>query len=230
MGIGGEGISDEESFKALRSEILAHYQAMSNFQLAAVTSTGVILGLHYAKAATDPLLLLVPLVIVIPFAFDFASRCQDICRIGTYIQVFLEEQRPGWETRMDQLMEEKRESKFPPTLNRLFYTATFPLIGVTSIGMSFCHLSSANIGERWIMLLVSIIGFILIIIATRHILFAFHPDRRKWHIEQWEIIRSSYKSSPKEKAETQAVESSPELVTEKASPSLDRSMSATSTQ
>ncbi len=92
-----------EEFKALREEQLHNFRSVNQLHALQITASGAILGVAFAKVSTTPELLLLPILFSIPITYRLLNYALAIIRIGTYIEVFIEQQMVGlgWERRVD---------------------------------------------------------------------------------------------------------------------------------
>lgn len=89
---------DCEEYRALRQEILNAIGYIKNYDMLLYTVTGVILT--FAFKQDEPLIFLIPIVVIIPTYLLSMSQIKSILRIGAYISVFYEDENPGWEKRL----------------------------------------------------------------------------------------------------------------------------------
>lgn len=83
---------------ALRNEIISS----SNYQKGYISLLYTVVAAIFAFAFTqeEPLIFLVPIVVIIPIYLLNMRECIGMLKLGCYLQVFYEEDNPGWETRL----------------------------------------------------------------------------------------------------------------------------------
>ena len=172
---------EREEYQALRAETVTHMEICSQYYLMTIMATGAILGVAFALEQPSSWLVLAPLVVILPNAFNYASRSESITRIGTYIQVFHERANggSGWETRLYRIASKLGPWAFYATLNRFLYTLVFAGLGLLCIALFLCQP-----GVSWSLRLG--VGIALVIplgIAEYRLLVV--PSRRQRYLDLW---------------------------------------------
>jgi hypothetical protein len=85
-------------YDALRAEMLSNAQIVA--QVFTVTITGVAALIGFGVQTSNVYLFLVPPLFLLPSLLFIASQLEALLRIAAYIQVFIEQDKPGmhWET------------------------------------------------------------------------------------------------------------------------------------
>ena len=175
---------EREEYQALRAAILVHFQILSQYNLTTIIATGAILGAAFASKQPTPWLVLAPVVIIVPNAFNIASRSEAVMRIGTYIQIFHEQApgRSGWETRLYQIASQLGPWGFRATLNRFLYTLVLGGLGLLCVALFLFQP-----GVSWP--LKSGIGAVtVILLAIAEYRWLLVPSRRQKYLDLWKGV------------------------------------------
>ena len=168
-----------EEYRALREEMSTGFQILSQYQLTTIIATGAILSVALSSTKSSPWLVLAPLTVIVPLAFNYASRSEAFIRIGTYIQVFHEGSGSGWETRLYQIAPQLGRWGFATKLNRFLYTFTFPGLGLLCVVL-FAFQPSVP----WPLRLGVGLAMIVVLVTAEHRLLTA-PSRRATYLQLW---------------------------------------------
>lgn len=104
-------------YELLRQEILEDYKAITQYNLALFSIVSATLA--FVLGREEYYLCLVPYLAIVPLFLLCEVTRKNICRIASYMAVFLEGEAYNWENR-HQKLEFKKSKK--ETGNRYFYT------------------------------------------------------------------------------------------------------------
>src|SRR5690242_7834321 len=105
-------ISDE--YQTLRNELLREYEREGNITTLAFTATAAIVGWGFTSQGADPIVYLLPLLLLALLLFHLINTLSTILRISVYIRVFIESnKRTGqyWETAISALRHKLRQER-----------------------------------------------------------------------------------------------------------------------
>jgi hypothetical protein len=119
-----------EEYKTLRNEILRNFEASERNLLACITANGA--ALAYGIKESQPLVLLLAILIPIYFWIQQTLYRKNIAKIASYIAIFLEghEHKLMWETRVH-VMDSKEGSDFTYILRAMLQP--YPILLMVSI-------------------------------------------------------------------------------------------------
>lgn len=182
---------NDAEFKALRDEIIEHLRISHQYLAGTITVTAALFAL-YAKdigggqAFSSPYILLLPLVFILPNAFDYASRSEGIVRIASYIEVFGGESF-RWECHLHCLEESWKEGiTFYGQAARLMYT--IPRVGLGILCVVLFLLASPESMSIYVKMVISVSCGIVLVFAQVRILRTW--KLRAKYISHWKAIKS----------------------------------------
>ena len=87
-----------QEYGYLKQEILDSIGYTKQYRSILYTVIAAILA--FAFTQNEPIIFLIPIVVIIPTYILQANQTRSTLRIGAYIMVFMEKDKPGWETRL----------------------------------------------------------------------------------------------------------------------------------
>jgi hypothetical protein len=97
-----------EEYKSLRDSIHVHMKLIPQVFILMVTVTCVILG--YGISSKNPIVFLIPMLIIIPCGYFILSQMNEIMRKGAYLMKSYDESFKGWEYTLFKIREEGKKS------------------------------------------------------------------------------------------------------------------------
>jgi hypothetical protein len=176
---------DNEEYRALRQEIITHFQISNNFYLSSIVTTGAVYGVAFNQDISfSSYIFLIPLIILIPTMFNLSFRSESAIRIGTYIQVFQDEKEKlgGWETRLYKLTHIIKNPYWYSKLGRTLYSSSPFFLSIISLTIFYLRLIGVSWYDYLIMLFLgtlSIISFFKMISVG---------ERREVYLQHWRDI------------------------------------------
>ncbi|MFZ5449359.1 MAG: hypothetical protein ACOZFS_12045 [Thermodesulfobacteriota bacterium] len=169
-----------EEYKTLRSEILRNFEASERNLLACITANGV--ALAYGIKESQPLVIVLAILIPIYFWIQQTFYRKNIAKIGSYIATFLEghEKNLMWETRIHLMDSKEKGVGFAYVLRALFHP--YPILLIVSIIILIWTL---KLPYR---LLISFIITLLIWLIALKTYRPYAKIRAPW-IDGWENIK-----------------------------------------
>lgn len=98
-----------KEYEMLRQELLQNYGDIKNYNSVMYTATAAILA--FAWEMGEYILCMLPLVVIVPLYLLCESKRNTICRLATYMYVFLEGDEFRWERRHYEFDNNEREHK-----------------------------------------------------------------------------------------------------------------------
>lgn len=167
-------------YEMLKQEILNADGYIKSYDTLLYTITGVILT--FAFTQMEPLIFLLPIVVIVPTFLLRMAQTESIMRIGSYILIFIEGEKSGWETRLA-----KFDAKFPPrnpNVSPHIFLSVCCLV-LFLLRMDYTNLYSWGFAIRmFVALIFAIICFGIIFLRR-----VDYKNSKQVYIEQWEEIR-----------------------------------------
>lgn len=193
-------IDKQTEYATLRQEILDSITARDNYIMAMYTITTAVLCVAFELQ--NPILFLIPYIILFAFQNSISSKNENMIVLATYIAVYLEEGN-GWESRnidLKNIMHEGVPFKRP----RSIWSRLVGRIGSVQLGL-LCSISCIayavsailtatqmnEVIEPGISIALSIILYILIRVQTKDVLKL--GKRRKAYIENLQKAKAQNK-------------------------------------
>jgi len=171
---------ENQEYRALRDEMHTHFQIASQHYLTTILATGAILSVALSSENSSPWLVLAPLIVIVPLAFNYAGRSEAITKIDTYIQVFHEGSgSSGWERRLTQITPKLGRWGFAARLNRFVYTFTFP-----GLGLLCAVLFASQPSVPWPLRLAIGLATLVVFGSVEYRLVTV-PSRRSLYLQLW---------------------------------------------
>ena len=170
-----------QEYGYLKQEILDSIGYTKQYRSILYTVTAAILT--FAFTQNEPIIFLLPIVVIIP---TYILQARSTLRIGAYIMVFMEKDEPGWETRLAEY-----DAKFSPENPNIS-----PHIFITVCCFCLCifELDYNNFVSRGtiIRLIVAILYLIIctVILGTKKVDYG---KEKKKYIDQWMEIKEEEK-------------------------------------
>jgi hypothetical protein len=174
----------ELEYKSLREEIILSMKTVKNYNNLLYTVVGALLA--YAFDSKNPILFLLPFVVIIPLYFLIKREMLQTLRIGSYIYVFIEKNYTeiNWETRLikyDKLLSSYNKHRKIPNDAYIF-------VSFTCILLSIIYTSKNDIYELTICtILQTILG--LLSIYCFIIRRVDYTKEKNQYIKEWKIIK-----------------------------------------
>ncbi len=155
-----------DEYKALRDDLLYVLKSRDQFLLFTLVVTAAIWGWAATQNFTgntnseSSFLFLLPLAVIIPNMFYYAAQVRTGQKIGSYLHVFHEIKKPGWERRSGDFNKLPNDFKSPHNS----YTLSFPLLGSICI-ILFIVKGDCILTPEFIMGAIAIFGLCALILA-----------------------------------------------------------------
>jgi hypothetical protein len=173
-----------EEYKTLRSEILRNFEASERNLLACITANGV--ALAYGIKESQPLVLVLAILIPIYFWIQNTLYRKNIAKIASYIATFLENQNAHlmWETRVHLFERIKEKNPFMYILRALLHP--YPILLIVSLLILIFTLKLPY---------APLLSVIVILLIWPIALIAYRPYKklRPSLLETWELVKSQEK-------------------------------------
>lgn len=193
-------IDKQTEYSTLRQEILDSITSRDNYIMAMYTITVAIMCVAFELQ--NPILFLIPYIVLFAFQNSIASKNENMIVLATYISVYLEEGQ-GWESRnidLKNIMHEGVPFKRP----RSIWSRLIGRISSVQLGL-LCSISCSVYAvinilaatqmneaiESWICVVLSLILYVLIRIQTKDVLKL--GERRKAYIENLQKVKAQDK-------------------------------------
>lgn len=177
-----------QGYGYLKQEILDSIGYTKQYRSILYTVTAAILT--FAFTQNEPIIFLLPIVVIIPTYILQANQTRSTLRIGAYIMIFMEKDEPGWETRLAEY-----DAKFSPENPNIS-----PHIFITACCFCLCifELDYSNFVSRGtiVRLIVAILYLIIctVILGTKKVDYG---KEKKKYIDQWTEIKAEEKRKRK---------------------------------
>lgn len=177
-----------QEYGYLKQEILDSIGYTKQYRSILYTVTAAILT--FAFTQKEPIIFLLPIVVIIPTYLLQAGQTSSTLRIGAYIMVFIETDEPGWETRLAKY-DEKFSPENPSVSPHIF-------ISVCCFCLCIFNLDYSNFlsKETIIRLIVAIIYLIVCVIILSVKKVDYGKEKKKY-IDEWKEIKGEEKNKRK---------------------------------
>jgi len=150
-----------EEYNALRNELLNYLNALHRTMLFSIISTSSILAILFGlddgrKLSENPHLFLLPLIVIIPSCFRFSCSRAAVLKISTYIEVFWEKDKRGWESRARGFKKNNKLNNINWFIMQFIYTSVSPALGFLCCFLYKNFSKAFSVGD-WLLLVVSIV-------------------------------------------------------------------------
>lgn len=175
-----------EEYKLLKQEIINNNNIMRNFQIALYSATGLILT--FAFMQDEPMICLLPYLVIIPlYLFRIKQSC-DTIKVGAYMIVFLEGREFNWETRFNKYEKSVNAKKVSCIDFMLLIIASF-LAFLAKSGIP-----DINYVEYSIRLLIGVVSMALCMMIL--LIKRIEPEKEKAnYIARWNKIKEEESQS-----------------------------------
>lgn len=172
------GIDSHTEYGSLRQELLDTITSRDNFIIAMYTITAAVLCVAFELH--NPILFLIPYVVLFAFQNSIASKSENMIVLATYIAVYLEDDS-NWESNYDNLKKAMHVG-IPYKRHRSIWGRLVGRIGSVQLGL-LCSISCAvyagleaaklecimDMIEPFVYILVAVILYVLIRIKTKDV-------------------------------------------------------------
>lgn len=169
-------IDRNTEYDSLRQEILNSIAACDNYKIAMYTVTTAILCVAFELE--NPILFLMPYIVLFAFQWSISKKNENNIVIGAYIAVYLEDSS-GWESNNIQLKRTMRRGNLYQTptsfvsrlIGRISSAQLGALCSILSIIYSVLKMSCTTPKEflPWTCIVLSVVLYILIALQTKDI-------------------------------------------------------------
>lgn len=180
-----------QEYEVLRAEILADYSGIRAYENMLYTVVAAILV--FTLQSDLYFLCMIPYVVIMPVFFIVMSTKNGICKIATYMQVFLEGDNYNWETRQYYFDETKTFSKDSPLKWRThsqYYLLSLTCSAATIYKVFVCDYTPAG---KWLRIaaisVVTLVIFVIIYCNT----FDYSSEKRTM-IAHWVKVKNDLTS------------------------------------
>ena len=177
-------MDNKQEYEALRSEIIYHNQISSKCQSLVYSITTAIFT--FAFTQPEPLIFLIPVIVILPISLIDMRAVSDMLRIGAYIKVFLENKTPHWETRLYQY-----DRTYSLIENKKPHIQYYILTLLTCLILFFIRLdySLSNNCFFWIRIIIalSLVTYSVIKIKIQQ---KQYVEKKSEFLRKWEFIKS----------------------------------------
>ena len=159
----------------LRSEMMEDYKQISQYNVALYTVTATILT--FALGRSEYYLCLVPYLVAVPLFLMCEAKRKDICKIASYLAVYLEGDEFNWETR-HQLLEEYDGQRRNWQSLLIYY-----LIPITCSGLSIYRIvynySNYGMWNRIVSVIILTLGTLILMGVKTISYVSFRKNKRQ---------------------------------------------------
>lgn len=174
--------NNAKEYELLRQEILSGLNTIKNYRAILYTSVATIFAFSFTQ--TEPLIFLVPAIVIIPIYLMSMNQTSSILRIGAYLKVFLEGEDFFWESRLlkyDNMFVSKN-----PSIDPYVFTS----VCCTVLCLARLDYSRYLTSGFWIRILMSLIFLLCCVIILRVKRIDYKQEKMNY-LRKWEEIRKA---------------------------------------
>lgn len=184
-------MKNTNEYIALRNEVISS----SNYQKGYISLLYTVAAVIFTFAFTqeEPLIFLVPIVVIIPIYLLNMRECVGMLKLGSYLQVFYEEDNPGWETRLKNYHEKFKDIK----------ADIDPYVFLSFCGPIICGWKICYSGLHTVENILKLILTFICLAACLYIIKKYNIDyieAREKYVNDWKIIKQEEKNNIESKS------------------------------
>ncbi|PKB53662.1 hypothetical protein CRH03_25030 [Clostridium sp. HMb25] len=167
-----------DEYRSLREEIITATNLEKGYEAIMYTVTVAIITYSFSKS--EPLLFLIPTLVILPLFFLGINQSLSVLKVGMYIKVFYENEEPMWETRLLKYDEKHYSKKLGAN----------PYLLMSFCGPIICIIQT--IGELCVINIVKIILAVFCIVICSIVIIRNRVDNlnaKIKYIQYWNEIK-----------------------------------------